>query len=66
MGTKSIIQPLQSWLLNNKRCISCGKSLLDAPRKGNGIKVVTCSCQKKFIWDTHADTYMSYGYKLEN
>ena len=50
--SKSVIQPIQDWLLSNGKCITCGRNLLLQKRKRlNGHFLVSCACDKKFLYD---------------
>ncbi len=56
---KKIVAPLQSWLLNNGKCVGCGMPLSRAERedRGDGTEKVICKCGRIFIYDQHTKTY---------
>lgn len=47
---KSIIAPIQSWLLAKGQCVGCGRTL------GKDAKV-TCKCGRIFIYDKLKKTH---------
>lgn len=48
----NLISPLQDWLLTRGKCVSCGRDLiLQKKKRLNGHFLVTCECNKKFIFD---------------
>ncbi len=47
---KSVIAPIQAWLLSKGQCVGCGKKL------GPGSKF-TCKCGRIFIYDKTTKTY---------
>ncbi|MDO8452561.1 MAG: hypothetical protein Q7S79_02295 [bacterium] len=51
---KTVIAPIQSWLLSQGRCVGCGKELSGAKAsKGkNGGSKVTCECGRIFVNDS--------------
>lgn len=47
---KNIIAPVQAWLLSQKRCVGCGKSLLEAKHKRIKNKdLLICKCGRIYI-----------------
>lgn len=48
---KSIIAPVQAWLLSRDQCVGCGMPLTKGKAKKNkdGTKKVTCKCGRIFI-----------------
>ena len=47
---KNIIAPVQAWLLSQKRCVGCGKSLLEGKHKKIKNKdIVICTCKRIYI-----------------
>ncbi len=57
---KSVIAPVQAWLLSQGRCVGCGKDLGSGKRekakKAKGEKV-TCGCGRIFIYDLEEKKY---------
>ena len=47
---KSVIAPIQAWLLSKGQCVGCGKKL------GPGDKF-TCKCGRIFIYDKTKKSY---------
>ncbi|MFZ2153552.1 MAG: hypothetical protein WAV41_05905 [Microgenomates group bacterium] len=55
---KSLISPIQAWLLSQSRCVACGESLLSGRVNGvRGQELVTCRCGRVFVHDTKKDLY---------
>jgi len=57
---RSVIAPVQAWLLSQGRCVGCGKELTSGKReKGKGTKgeKVACSCGRIFIYDAATKRY---------
>mgnify|MGYP006916429629 FL=1 len=55
---KSLIAPIQAWLISQGRCGGCGEELKHGSRKLVRNQVtVTCRCGRIFIHDTKKDTY---------
>jgi transcription elongation factor Elf1 len=51
---KAVIQPLQMWLLDNKRCVGCGKELLKSAqvkKKSAQEDFYTCSCGRIYVFN---------------
>ncbi|PJE63910.1 hypothetical protein COU89_00705 [Candidatus Roizmanbacteria bacterium CG10_big_fil_rev_8_21_14_0_10_45_7] len=47
---KKLIEPLQFWLLSQRRCVGCGKDLKDAPRKQvKGKTLAYCNCKRVYV-----------------
>ena len=58
MVLKTIITPLQSWLLKGGRCVGCGESLSKGKRKASGDKEkVVCKCGRIYIFDKKTKKY---------
>ena len=58
MNPKDVIAPLQKWLLSRDRCVGCGRSLeKKGERKENGIILVTCECQRVFVYEPEESSY---------
>jgi hypothetical protein len=58
MNPKTIIAPLQQWLLTQGRCVGCGRPLKGGKqRKINGIVQVTCNCHRIFIYKPSLGSY---------
>jgi hypothetical protein len=56
---KSIIAPVQAWLLSRGQCVGCGVPLTKGkkiPRKAGQEKVI-CKCGRIFIHDIGKKTY---------
>lgn len=50
---KTVISPVQAWLLSQGRCVGCGREL-STGKKGKGKKglsIVTCQCGRIFVND---------------
>lgn len=62
---KRIIAPLQDWILLQKKCVGCGKSLDFAKRveRGNNSQRVTCSCGRIFIFEKRNGKYRRAQFK---
>ena len=55
---KSLIAPIQAWLISQGRCGGCGEELKRGSRKLVRNQVtVTCRCGRIFFHDTKKDTY---------
>ncbi len=55
---KNIIAPLQSWLLNQKRCVGCGMPLSKAQNtKKSGLETKTCKCKRVYVYDDKTKGY---------
>ncbi|MBU1117911.1 hypothetical protein KKD37_03010 [Patescibacteria group bacterium] len=55
---KSLISPIQAWLLSQGRCVGCGEELSKGSRKiVRGQTTVTCRCGRIFIQDSKSHTY---------
>ena len=54
-GVQLMIDSLQEWLLDQGRCVGCGRLLSQGrQRQKNGYFLITCSCHKIFAY--HPDT----------
>ncbi len=56
---KSIISPIQAWLLSQGRCVGCGRSLHQG-KKGTAKKgkiKVTCECGRIYIYEPQEKRY---------
>lgn len=56
---KTVIAPVQAWLLSQGRCVGCGRELGEQKSvawKG-GKKKVTCECGRIFIFDPKSGKY---------
>lgn len=57
---KSVISPVQAWLLSQGRCVGCGKDLAsgkrEKPKKVKGERVI-CSCGRIFIYEMETKKY---------
>jgi len=56
---KSIIAPMQAWLLSQGRCVGCGTPLVEGKKKGTkyGEQVTCIKCGRIFIHDLKIDKY---------
>ncbi len=55
---KSVVAPLQFWLLKQQRCVGCGRPLKNAAEiRKNGTVLVKCSCLRIFVYDPERDSY---------
>lgn len=56
---KSIIAPMQAWLLSQGRCVGCGTPLSDGKKKeGKYGEQVTCiKCGRIFIYNPKTKKY---------
>jgi hypothetical protein len=55
---KSLIVPIQSWLLAQGRCVACGESLVSGKTHLSGGKtIVTCRCGRMFVHNTKKNTF---------
>lgn len=57
MDPKSLIAPLQMWLLKQGRCVGCGRPLSRGEEVQNGQVKVTCECRRVFVWEPKKDSY---------
>jgi hypothetical protein len=57
--SKSIITPIQAWLLSQGKCFSCGMSLRKAKVEAgdNGVKKLLCQCGRIFFFDQKNQRY---------
>jgi predicted nucleic acid-binding Zn-ribbon protein len=56
---KSVISPIQAWLMSQGRCVGCGRELADGV-KSKGLvnsEKVTCECGRIFIHDPKTNKY---------
>jgi DNA-directed RNA polymerase subunit RPC12/RpoP len=57
---KQIIGPIQQWLLEEGKCVSCGGAL-SSHLKGNGIEsgteVINCPCGQNYLYMSKAKLY---------
>jgi DNA-directed RNA polymerase subunit RPC12/RpoP len=57
---KQIIGPIQQWLLEEGKCVSCGGAL-SAHLKGNevesGAEVISCPCGQTYLYLPKAKLY---------
>lgn len=56
---KSIIAPVQAWLLSRGQCVGCGMPLAKGKKIPGkpGQEKVTCKCGRIFIYDVNKKTY---------
>lgn len=56
---KSIIAPVQAWLLSRGQCVGCGMPLAKGKRLNwkPGLEKVTCKCGRIFIFDVKKKAY---------
>ena len=56
---KSIIAPMQAWLLSQGRCVGCGTALTGGKKKNTkyGEQVTCIKCGRIFIHDPKAGKY---------
>jgi hypothetical protein len=56
---KSIMAPVQAWLLSRGKCVGCGTDLAVGKKEphGKGFEKVTCSCGRMFIHDLKEGKY---------
>jgi len=55
---KSVIAPMQAWLLSQGKCVGCGRSLSDGKSKKTKYGTqVTCECGRIFIHDSKNNKY---------
>lgn len=56
---KTVISPVQAWLLSQGRCVGCGRELSEG-KKGKGkksLETVTCQCGRIFVHDKKVNKY---------
>jgi|GEM_PF-235897 len=48
---KSLVEPLQMWLLKSGRCVGCGKELAKSAKitKGRKQDLYTCECSRVYL-----------------
>jgi len=56
---KSIIAPVQAWLLSRGKCVGCGMPLSKAKRetRKDGTEKVICKCGRIFIYNVKTKKY---------
>lgn len=58
---KTLISPVQAWLLSQGRCVGCGKELenkkSEKSKKVSGSQKTTCECGRIFIKDEKTGRY---------
>lgn len=56
---KSVIAPVQAWLLSRGQCVGCGMPLSKGVKAKHkpGSSKVTCKCGRIFIYDEKQKTY---------
>lgn len=56
---KSIIAPVQAWLLSRGQCVGCGMPLIKGKKVNwkSGLEKVTCKCGRIFIRDAGKKTF---------
>lgn len=56
---KSVIAPIQSWLLSRGQCVGCGSALAKGKveAKSSSMDKVSCKCGRIFIYDKKTHKY---------
>jgi len=56
---KTVIAPIQAWLMAHGQCVGCGMPLAKGTRvsKDTNSDKVTCKCGRIFIFDKKKNTY---------
>ncbi len=56
---KTIIAPVQAWLLSKGSCVGCGMPLKKGKKEDrpDGTQKVTCRCGRIFIYNRETQTY---------
>jgi hypothetical protein len=56
---KSIISPVQAWLLSRGKCVGCGVDLSAGKKESHkkGFEKVTCNCGRIFVLDVGENKY---------
>lgn len=56
---KSVIAPIQAWLLSKGQCVGCGMPLSKAARisRDKTTEKATCKCGRIFIYDKTIKAY---------
>ena len=56
---KTVIAPIQAWLLSRGQCVACGTALSKATSISSDASVskVACKCGRIFIYDKLKKTY---------
>lgn len=55
---KSVISPIQFWLLSQGRCVGCGRNLsLGKNTKSKSGSKIVCECGRIFIQDSKTKTF---------
>ena len=60
MILEQIIGPIQQWLLERGKCVTCGESLSSFPQRtlvGSEAKVVDCPCGQTYLYLPQANLY---------
>ena len=52
---KSMIAPVQAWLMAQGKCVGCGKQLMQ--KSGSGMVRVDCVCGRIYMYDPQAKKY---------
>lgn len=47
----TVIAPIQAWLMNQGRCVGCGKELagMKSEKRNDGTYKLTCECGRIFV-----------------
>jgi predicted nucleic acid-binding Zn-ribbon protein len=56
---KTVIAPIQAWLLSRGQCVACGMPLAkgQVTPQSAGVDRVTCKCGRIFLYDKTKKTY---------
>ncbi|MBI4058375.1 hypothetical protein HY408_01275 [Candidatus Gottesmanbacteria bacterium] len=55
---KNLLSPVQSWLLNQGRCVGCGTPLNKAKKTMHNQKDTrTCKCSRVYVYNPNEKTY---------
>lgn len=55
---KSVIAPIQAWLLSQGQCVGCGMPLSKGSKKDHKYgEIVTCKCGRIYIHDLKGKKY---------
>jgi hypothetical protein len=51
-GTQLSILVIQDWLLDQNKCIHCGRNLLRLKKeRKNGFELIKCKCERVYVWE---------------
>lgn len=52
---RSVIAPVQAWLLSQGKCVGCGKQLVK--KTGDNLVKIVCDCGRIYMYDPKSNKY---------